>query len=268
MVNLIINQTMLLENKIAVITGGGQGIGREIALEFARQGADVVLAARTKENLEAVKAEVEQLGRKALAVPTDLRNEADIDNLRDKTLKVFGRCDILVNNSGIAGPVQPMWEIDPAEWQNTFDINVNGVFLTTRAFVPSMLAQKSGSVLIIGSITGKRPMLHRTPYTSAKMALVGMVRTLAWDLADSGVRANLISPGIVAGPRMEKSFVAQGVAQGITTAQAKKQFTDASPQKILTDPKDVAHTAVFLASDMAGSITGEDVNVSAGVVMY
>ena len=259
---------MLLKNKIAVITGGGQGIGREIALEYARQGADVVLAARTKKNLEAVKAEIEQLGRRALAIPTDLRNEADIDRMRDETLATFGRCDILVNNSGIAGPVLPLWEIDPADWQNTFDINVNGVFLTTRAFVPSMLAQKSGSVLIIGSITGKRPMLHRTPYTSAKMALVGMVRTLAWDLADSGVRANLISPGIVAGPRMERSFVDQGIAQGITTDEAREQFTNVSPQKMLTNPKDVAHTAVFLASDMAGSITGEDVNVSAGVVMY
>ena len=111
-------------------------------------------------------------------------------------------------------------------------------------------------------------MCIRDSYTSAKMALVGMVRTLAWDLADSGVRANLISPGIVAGPRMERSFVDQGIAQGITTDEAREQFTNVSPQKMLTNPKDVAHTAVFLASDMAGSITGEDVNVSAGVVMY
>lgn len=259
---------MLLKDKIAVITGGGQGIGREIALEFAKQGADVVLAARTKENLETVAKQVEALGRKALAIPTDLREESAVDNLRDKTLETFGRCDILVNNSGIAGPVLPHWEIDPADWQNTFDINVNGVFLCNRAFIPGMLAQGSGNVLIIGSITGKRPMLHRTPYTAAKMALVGLVRTLAWDLADSGVRANLISPGIVAGERMERSFVAQGIAQGITTDEAREQFTQASPQKKLTDPKDVAHTAVFLASDLSGSITGEDINVSAGVVMY
>ncbi|MEM9777175.1 MAG: SDR family oxidoreductase [Chloroflexota bacterium] len=259
---------MLLRDKIAVITGGGQGIGREIALEFARQGADVVLAARTQAKLDVVAAEIRQIGRRALAIPTDLRNVAEVDALRNKTLAGFGRCDVLVNNSGIAGPVLPHWEIDPADWQNTFDINVNGVFYCNRAFIPGMLEHGSGNIIIIGSMTGKRPMLHRTPYTAAKMALVGMVRTLAWDLADSGVRANLISPGAVAGERMERSFAAQGVAQGISTDQAREQFTGVSPQKMLTDPKDVAHTAVFLASDMSGSITGEDVNVSAGVVMY
>ena len=259
---------MLLKDKVAVVTGGGQGIGREIALAYAKQGAHLVLASRTVEKLEGVVAEIEALGQKAFAVQTDLRDPEQVDHLAAKSLDHFGRIDVLVNNSGIAGPVAPLWEVDNEGWQNTFDINVHGVFYACRAFIPSMLAQGSGSIIVIGSMTGKRPMLNRTPYTATKMALVGIVRTLAWDLGTSGVRVNLISPGAVAGPRMENSFKAQAEVKGISVDEARSHFTDASPKKILTDPADVANTAIFLGSEMSGSITGEDVNVSAGVVMY
>ncbi len=258
----------LLENKIAVVTGGGQGIGREISLAMARAGAHIVLAARTESTLRATQAEIQALGQQALVVPTDLTDVAAIKDLAAATFEHFGRIDILVNNSGIAGPVAPLWEVDPAGWQHTFDVNVNGVFHCCQAFIPKMVEQGSGAVITIGSMTGKRPMLNRTPYTATKMALVGITRTLAWDLADTGVRANVISPGAVAGVRMENSFVDQAKAQGLPVDEIRAQFTNVSPQKILTPPEDVANTAVFLASDLAKSITGEDINVSAGVVMY
>ncbi len=227
-----------------------------------------MLAARSEDKLRAVQAEVQALGRQALVVPTDITQRDQVQQLADATFAHFARIDVLVNNSGIAGPVDALWKLNADEWQYTFDVNVNGAFYCCQAFIPAMVAQGAGSVITIGSMTGKRPMLHRTAYTSTKMALVGMTRTLAWDLADSGVRANLISPGAVAGKRMENSFVAQSKAQGLPVDEIREQFTGVSPQKILTPPEDVAQTAVFLASDLATSITGEDINVSAGVVMY
>lgn len=258
----------LLQDKIAVVTGGGRGIGREIALAFAQAGADLVLASRTKADLDRVAAEIEGLGRRALPLPADIRDPDAVNEMAAEALAHFGRVDVLVNNSGIAGPVAPLWEVETDGWHNTFDINVHGVFYGCRAFIPAMLEQGSGSIIVIGSMTGKRPMLNRTPYTATKMALVGLVRTLAWDLGTSGIRVNLISPGAVAGPRMENSFKAQAEVKGITVDEARSHFTDASPRKILTDPLDVANAAIYLASDMSGSITGEDLNVSAGVVMY
>ena len=259
---------MLLKDKIAVITGASQGIGRYIALAYAEAGANLVLAARNQTKLEEVKREIEQLGRQALVVPTDVTQEGQVTALAEKTISHYGRADVLVNNSGIAGVVKPLWEIEPSEWDEAFNINVRGVYLGCRAFIPTMISQKSGSIITIGSMTGKRPMPHRTPYTSTKMALIGMVRTLAWDLGRHGIRANLISPGAVAGPRMDRTFVSQAKIQGITPEQSRQEYEQISPLNQLTQPEDVAQTAVFLASDMANSISGEDVNVSAGVVMY
>lgn len=259
---------MLLKDKIAVVTGGGRGIGREISLAYAREGADVVLAARTAKALEETKAEVEALGRQALAVPTDLRQPDSVGELARRALAHFGHVDILVNNSGIGGPSAPMWEIDLADWQETFAVNVTGTYLCCRAFLPSMIERGSGSIIIIGSMTGKRPLLNRTPYCASKMALVGLARTLAWETGPYGIRVNVISPGAVEGERIDWVIRKQAESQGISEAEARRQFTSASPLDKLTPPVDVANAAVYLASDMAASVTGEDVNVSAGIVMY
>jgi NAD(P)-dependent dehydrogenase (short-subunit alcohol dehydrogenase family) len=258
----------MLNDKVAIITGGGRGIGRAIALAYARAGADVVLASRTVTALEETQAMVEELGRQALVVPTDIRQPESVRNLAEQALGHFGRVDILVNNSGIGGPTAPLWEITPEEWTDVFAVNVTGTYLCCRAFLPAMIARHSGCIIIIGSMTGKRPLLGRTPYAASKTALIGLTRTLAWEVGRYGIRVNLISPGGVEGERIEWVIRKQAEAQGISVEEAHRQFTSSSPLGRLVPAGDIANAAVFLASDQAASITGEDLNVSAGVVMY
>src|SRR6266702_7027420 len=259
---------MELQDKIAVVTGGGRGIGRAIALAYAREGANLVLASRSQEALEETRAMVEDLGCKALAVPTDIRQEESVRNLAEQALNQFGRVDILVNNSGIAGPTAPLWNITLAEWEETFAVNVTGVYLCCRAFLPGMIEQRSGCIVIIGSMTGKRPLFGRTPYSASKMALVGLARTLAWEVGPYGIRVNVISPGGVEGERIEWVIRKQAEAKGISIDEARREFTSSSPLGHLVPASDVAEATVFLATDRAASITGEDLNVSAGTVMY
>jgi NAD(P)-dependent dehydrogenase (short-subunit alcohol dehydrogenase family) len=258
----------MLKEKVAVVTGSGRGIGRAIALAYAREGADLVLAARSLEALQETRAAVEALGRKALVVPTDIRHEENVRKLAEQALAHFGRVDILVNNSGIAGPTARLWEIAPAEWEETFAVNVTGTYLCCRAFLPSMIERRSGCIVIIGSMTGRRPLFGRTPYAASKMALLGLVRTLAWEIGPYGIRVNVISPGPVEGERIEWVLRTQAQARGISVDEARRQFTSSSPLGQLIPPDNIAEAAVFLASDKAASITGEDLNVSAGTIMY
>jgi NAD(P)-dependent dehydrogenase (short-subunit alcohol dehydrogenase family) len=180
----------------------------------------------------------------------------------------FGALDVLVCNSGIPGPTAPLWEIDPEQWRETMRVNVEGVYLCCRAALPGMIERGSGSVIVIGSMTGKRPLQGRTPYTASKLALVGLVRTLAWEAGGHGIRVNLISPGAVRGPRIDSVIEAQARNLGVSVADARTRFTSSSPLARLVEPDEVAAAAVFLASPAAAGITGEDLNVSAGVAMY
>lgn len=259
---------MLLKDKVAVITGSGRGIGRAMAVAYAREGAHLVLAARTLEELEETKRAAASAEREVLIVPTDVRDPQSVAALAQQTLAHFGRIDILVNNSGVAGPTSVLWEIDPQDWAETFAVNVNGTFLCCRAFLPQMIQQESGCILITGSMTGKRHLPGRTPYAASKLALVGLTRTLAWDAGQYGIRVNLISPGPVEGERIENVLRKQAEIRGISKEEARQIFLRDSPLAHLVLAEDVAETAVFLASDGARSITGEDLNVSAGITMY
>ena len=259
---------MLLKDKIAVVTGGGRGIGRVIALAYAREGADLVLAARSLEHLRETAQEIEKVGRRALVVQTDVRREESVQALARETLAHFGRVDILLNNVGITGPTKPLWEITPGEWEETLAVNTTSVYLCCRAFLPSMIEQRSGCILMISSMTGKRPLFGRTPYAASKLALVGIARTLAWEVGPYNIRVNVISPGAVEGERVERVIRENARAQGISEDEARRQFTGNSPLGRMVPPGNIANAALFLASDMASSITGEDLNVSAGTVMY
>jgi NAD(P)-dependent dehydrogenase (short-subunit alcohol dehydrogenase family) len=259
---------MRLKEQVAVITGGGQGIGRGIALALAAEGARCDLAARTLATLEETKAEIESRGGEAFVVQTDLRAPEQIEALAQATLERYGHVDVLVNNSGIAGPMTELWKIDPADWDETFDVNVRGVFLTCRAFLPAMIERGTGSVIVIGSPSGKRPLHGRTAYTTGKLGLVGLVRTLAWEVGGHGLRVNLNSPSGPEGPRMQAVIRGQAETRGISYEQAHQEFVDLSALGRFTPVEDIGAAAVFLASTDAGSVTGEDLNVSGGLVMY
>ncbi len=258
----------MLKDSVVVVTGAGRGIGREIAIAFAREGSDLLLASRTEQALQETRAIIKGLGREGLVVPPDISQPASVENLAERALGHFGHVDVLVNNSGIVGPSAPLWETDPAEWESTFAVNVTGTYLCCRAFLPSMTKRGSGSVLIIGSMTGKRPLWGRTPYAASKMALVGLTRSLALETGPYGVRVNMISPGPVEGERIEWVIRKQAEGRGISVAEARQELAKGSPLERLVPPGDVAAVAVFLASSQASSITGEDMNVSGGLVMY
>lgn len=259
---------MLLKDRVAVVTGAGRGIGREIALGLAREGAALVLASRTEGALLETRASIEAIGGVAIVVPADISQPASVQNLADRTLDYFGHVDVLVNNSGIGGPSAPLWEIDPTDWEATFAVNVTGTYLCCRAFLPAMIKRTSGSVIIIGSMTGKRPLWGRTPYAASKLALVGLARTLALEAGPYGVRVNVISPGAIEGERIEWVIRKQAEGRGISADEVRQELASGSPLKRLVPPADVAAAAVFLASSRASSVTGEDLNISAGLVMY
>lgn len=259
---------MRLDGKSAVVTGAGRGIGEQVALALARAGAQVALAGRSLDALGQTREAIEQDGGKALVVPTDITDRGQVDALGESAARAFGSVDILVCNSGVGGPSAPVWEVDPDEWDATMAVNVTGTFLCCRTFLPGMVQQRSGSVVVIGSMTGKRPLVNRSPYATSKTALIGLVRTLAHEAGPYGVRANLVSPGAVAGARIEWVIQRQAEAQGISTDEARDQFTGASALGQLVPASDVADTVLYLASDQARSVTGEDLNVSAGTVMY
>ena len=194
---------------MVVVTGAGRGIGREIALTCAQERGIMVLAARSVEALQEVADQIQSAGGEALVVETDVSNAEAVAGLADQVLSRWGRIDVLVNNSGIGGPSAPLWEVSPADWEETFAVNVTGVYLCCQAVLPSMIERQSGSIINIGSITGKRPLLNRTPYAASKAAIIGLTRTLAVETGPHQIRVNLVSPGFVAGERIEWVFEQQ-----------------------------------------------------------
>lgn len=254
--------------RIAVVTGAGQGIGRSICLHLADAGVDVVLAARSVENLNRVAEEVRAKGQIAEVIPTDVSDPSSVQALADATDERFGSCDILVNNSGIAGPTAMTWETSLEDWQLTVDVNLTGPWLCARAFLPMMISRKSGNIVNIGSVTGKRPLLGRTPYAATKAGMIGLTRTLAEETGPHGIRVNLISPGAVEGPRIEAVFEGQAEASGVPVAQVRHGFESLSPMNRLVSSDEIAAAVVFLSSDAASGITGIDLNVTTGLVMY
>jgi NAD(P)-dependent dehydrogenase (short-subunit alcohol dehydrogenase family) len=258
-----------LGGKVAVITGANQGIGLAIARAMADAGASLAIAARTKESLENAAREIRELGVDCLAVPCDVGNPESTDAMAARVLEYFGSVDVVVANAGIAGAIRPMHEITYEEWRDCIATDLDGVYLTFRRFIPSMIeAGRGGSLIALSSMTGKRPLANRTPYSAAKMGVIGLVRTLALELGPHNIRVNSVCPGSVAGERLNRIVRQSAEARGIDEAEAMRQFSDPAALKRLTKPEEVAAACVFLAGDAGSAITGEDMNVSAGLVMY
>jgi NAD(P)-dependent dehydrogenase (short-subunit alcohol dehydrogenase family) len=260
--------TRVLEGKVAVITGGNQGIGRAIATAMAGAGASIAICARNTDSLNVVADEIRKLGAVCLSLECDVSDPASADAMAKAVLDRFGKVDAVVANAGIAGAIRPMHEITYEEWRECVAIDLDGVYLTFRRFIPGMIDSRAGSLIAVSSMTGKRPLPERTPYGAAKMGVIGLVRSLAMELGPHNVRANSVCPGPVAGPRLDRIVKQQADALGITEAESMRSFSDAAAMKRPTEAGEVAAACVFLASDASSGITGEDMNVSAGLVMY
>jgi len=255
------------EVPVAVVTGANRGIGRAITVALAAAGFTVAASARDPASLADTMAEAEQAGGIAVPVGCDVRDEASVAGLAGWAGQL-GPVRAVIANAGIAGPTAPLHEITLADWRETVATDLDGVFLTFRAFIPAMIERRDGSLIAISSMTGKRPLYGRTPYAAAKMGVIGLVRTLATELGPHGIRVNAVCPGPVAGPRIEQVIARQAEARGITAEQARAEMDSLSPLRRMVTAEEVAAACVFLASGGSAAITGEDLNVTAGVVMY
>jgi NAD(P)-dependent dehydrogenase (short-subunit alcohol dehydrogenase family) len=258
----------MADPRVAVVTGASQGIGRAIAVELGARGHVVALAARNRVGLEETAGLVAAAGGEPHVVETDVSDRGSVSAMVEDVLAAHDHVDVLVNNSGVGGPSGRLWEVDPDEWIATFDVNVFGVFAVTRAVLPVMAERRSGSVVIVGSISGKRPLYGRSSYTTTKSALVGLTRTLAAEAGPEGIRVNLVSPGFVAGPRLDWVIEAQAAARRLSPDEVRAEFERESVLGRLTEPEDVARAVAFLAAPDAAALTGVDLNVNSGVVMY
>lgn len=258
---------MTTQHKNVLVTGASGGIGREIAVVAAAAGWHTLLASRNVANLEQTATLIREAGGTADVFALDVSDGESVDrlaaDLRERGLDVHA----LVNNSGIAGPSKPLWEVEPAEWDETIDVNLNGVYLCCRAFVPQMLERGDGAVVNVGSVTGKNPLLHRSPYAASKAALIGLTKTLAADAGPAGVRVNLVSPGAVTGERMDWVVTARAAATGLSEDEIRAGATKDSALKRFTEASEVAQTVLFLMSSGSTGITGIDITVAAGFTM-
>ena len=256
-----------LADTIAVVTGASQGIGREIAMAFAEAGASVGLAARG----DGIYETHDQIGDSAptLPVETDVTDEASVRETIDDVVEEFGGLDCVINNAGIAGPTAPIEAVEREEWERTMDVNVTGMYLMLKHAAPHLRESDRGSVVNLSSISGKRPLEHRTPYTASKMAVIGLTRTAAVELADDDVTVNSICPGPVSGPRIDDVIQKQADRMDVEYDEAKRRtFTDDAILGKLVDPEDVASMAVYLASERGRNVTAQDINIDAGTVWY
>ena len=254
---------MQLDGKVAIVTGANQGIGREIAVAYTKEGAKVVMVARRKQELDTAAEEIRSQGGEVTAIAADVSKEASAPQIVEGALSRYGTLDILVNNAGIAGPQASIEDVDLAGWQECLDVNITGPWLLCRHAVKVMKEKKSGNIINIGSISGKRPLKGRTAYCSSKMALLGLTRALALELAESNINVNIISPGAVNSPRL--ALLAEG--SGMPLEKMLTLAAESSPLKRISEPHHVASLCVYLACDAAQNITGQDINVDAGTFM-
>lgn len=244
-----------LTGRVAIVTGAGRGIGKAIALGLADAGADVVVAARTASDIEATAGEITAKGRKALAVPTDVRQSDQVDNLVDKAVAQFGTIDILVNNAG-GYFVASTTELSEGGWDAIIRENLKSVFLCSKAAAKVMMGQKKGNIINVASVVGFRAYTSNAAYGAAKAGIINFTKTLAVDLAPYNIRVNAIAPGFIATP---------GSLQLLEVDKGLKAMVDRIPLGRLGQPEEVAQGIVYLASDAASYVTGQTLIVDGGV---
>ncbi len=249
--------TTPLTGRTALVTGGGNGLGRAMSRALSAAGARVVAVGRKRDTLE------ETLdGLDGRAATCDV---ADPESVAALAGELAGEeISILVNNAGIAGPVKPLLEIEPAEWDEVFDINVRGVYLMCRAFLTQMVDRGAGDVVNVASVSGKRPLLRRTPYCASKTAVIGLTTTLAGEVGPHGVTVNSLSPGPVEGPRMTRNFRLEAERSGITEAAAEQEFVSRALLRRMVTEEEVGQALVAMLQ-MRG-MCGADIDLSAGMV--
>ena len=253
----------LLEDQVVVVSGVGPGLGRSICLRLAAEGARVVLAARTESRLKEVAAEVDAAGGTSLVVPTDITDEAAVENLVSATIAEFGRVDVLVNNAFALPSMKPLGRTDFDQITQSLKVTVVGTLRVIKAFTDALAASK-GSIVNINSMVIRHSEPRYGSYKIAKSALLAMSQTLATELGDKGIRVNSVAPGYIWDDQLKWYFGEIAKKYGITPEQVYEQTASKSDLKRLPEPDEIADAVVFLASPMARAITGHTLDVNCG----
>jgi len=259
---------MKLQDKCAIVTGAASGIGKEIAFTYAREGAKVAIADLNKEAAEAAANEIRRAGGQAIGVAMDVTDEQAVNSGVAAVVTAFGGVDILVSNAGIQ-IVNPLEEFSYAEWKKLMAIHVDGAFLTTRACLSQMYASgRGGSIIYMGSVHSKEASVLKSPYVTAKHGLIGLAKVVAKEGAKHGVRSNVICPGFVRTPLVDKQIPEQAKTLGISEDDViKKVMLKDTVDGQFTTLQDVAAVALFFASFPSNALTGQSLVVSHGWFM-
>lgn len=256
-----------LEDRVAVITGGNGGLGLAMAEAFAKEGAHLVLAARSAESLARAAHLLREHGVETLAVPTDVGDAGQVQHLIERAEREFGQVDVLVNNAGVSGPTAPLHEISLAEWEQTLSVDLTSAFLCAKCALPGMIARGRGNILNVSSIFGKRAYPFRTPYAAAKWAMIGLTQSLAHEVGRHGIRVNAICPGPVAGERIERVWQERSRHRGIPLDAIRDKMVRMAALRRIPDAAEFVELALFLVSDASRGMTGQALNLSAGMEM-
>jgi NAD(P)-dependent dehydrogenase (short-subunit alcohol dehydrogenase family) len=254
----------LLEGRVAIITGASKGIGRELSLRFAAEGARVVCAARSADLVKETAAKVQAAGGQAIAVVCDASKEDQVRQLVETAVKSFGKLDTLINNAGDGGPTKKVQEYTVEDWYYTIDSCLTSSYLCIRFAVPEMVKAGGGTIVNVSSMAGRRGLPFRIGYCSAKAGQVGMAYGMALELGPLGIRINVVAPGAVEGDRIDSVIAGQARVKGISEAQQRQLLVDRSPLKRMVTAKDIADATLFLASDLSRNISGQCIAVNAG----
>ena len=260
---------MLLENKVALITGSGRGIGRAMAKLFAKEGAAVFLTARTESELAGVAKEIKDQEGKSAYMKADLTHARECEKVILETHKKFGRVDILVNNAGHYGPVVPVEEYPLEEFEKVINVHLRAAFLLSKLALPGMYARKSGVILNISSLSAKSAFGWGSAYAAAKAGLLGLTRVMAAEAARNGVRVNAICPGPVTETVMSKEL-GNTLAKrlNVSPEEQLKGFLNSILQGRGQTAMEIAQTALFLCSDLSSAIVGQSINVDGGAAFF
>ncbi len=251
---------MQLAGNVAIVTGGGRGIGRAVALLFAAAGASVVVASRTVGEGETTVALIREIGGVARFIPTDFGQDTQVRDLVAETVRGYGRLDVLVNNAGIGGPSKPLAETSAAEWDRVIDTNLKGCFLGMRYAIPHMKGGGGGAIVNISSVLAEQTLPGCTAYTASKAAIIGLTKATALEVGRDGIRVNCIQPGST-----DTLMMWDGLTD-TERVEVEPQVANAAPLGTVGRPKEIARVALFLVSDASSFMTGASVLVDGGLL--